>query len=101
MISYEDRMVFEALPEQITIYRRCGPINMFGFSWSLDRQIAAKLPFMMRYRADKPTLLTATINKNRTAALMLDRSEQEIILFDYPDEPTAFWTEEELLAPSS
>jgi hypothetical protein len=51
---------------------------------------------MARYRADKPTLLTATINKNRAAALKLDRGEQEIILFDYPDEPSIRWTVEPL-----
>jgi hypothetical protein len=37
MMSHEERVAFEALPEQITIYRGCGPKNMFGFSWSLDR----------------------------------------------------------------
>jgi hypothetical protein len=95
----EERMAFEALPEQITIYRGCGPKNMFGFSWSLDRKIAAKFPFSSRYWTDEPKLLTATISKNRAAALKLARREQEIIVFDYPDERPVHWTEEPLLTP--
>lgn len=72
---------------------------MFGFSWSLDRRTAAKFPFMTRYSTDEPRLLTATISKNRAAALKLDRGEQEVIVFDYPDEPSVHWTEEPLLMP--
>jgi hypothetical protein len=94
MMSHEERVAFEALPEQITIYRGCGPKNMFGFSWSLDRQIAAKFPLMPRYSTNEPKLLTATISKNRAAALKLDRGEQEVIVFAYPDESSIHWTVE-------
>jgi hypothetical protein len=45
LMNDEERTAFEALPEQITIYWGCGPKNMFGFSRSLNRQIAAKFPF--------------------------------------------------------
>jgi hypothetical protein len=41
--------------------------------------------------------LTATINKNQAAALKLDRNENEVIAFDYADEPSVHWTEEPLL----
>jgi hypothetical protein len=99
MMSHEERVTFEALPEQITIYRGCGPKNMFGFSWSLDRRTAAKFPFMTRYSTGEPRLLIATISKNRAAALKLDRGEQEVIVFDYLDEPSIYWTEEPLLTP--
>jgi hypothetical protein len=99
LMNDEERMAFEALPEQITIYRGCGPKNIFGFSWSLDRKIAAKFPFSSRYRTEEPKLLTATISKYRAAALKLARREQEVIVFDYPDERSIHWTEEPLLTP--
>ncbi|NYF53923.1 hypothetical protein [Tunturiibacter gelidoferens] len=99
MMNHEERVAFEALPEQITIYRGCGPKNIFGFSWSLGRKTAAKFPFIPRYRTDEPKLLTATISKSRAAALKLERGEQEVIVFDFHDEPSIRWTEEPLLTP--
>jgi hypothetical protein len=35
----------------------------------------------------------------RAAALKLARREQEVIVFDYPDERSIHWTEEPLLTP--
>lgn len=96
MMSPEEKAAFETLPEQMTIYRGCGPMNKSGFSWSLSHEIAATFPFMQRYRTDQPTLLTATVCRNRAAALKLDRGEHEIIVFDCPDEPSVQWTEERL-----
>jgi hypothetical protein len=94
MMSPEEKAAFKALPELITIYRGCGPRNKNGFSWSLNRKIAATFPFIQRYWTDQPTLLTATISKHRAASLKLDRGEEEIIVFDYPDEPSVQRTEE-------
>jgi hypothetical protein len=45
------------------------------------------------YHTDQPLLLTATIRKDRAAALKLGRSEQEIIVIDLPEEA---WIEESL-----
>jgi hypothetical protein len=97
MMCPKERVAFDALPEQIKIYRGCGPRNMFGFSWSLDREIAAKFPFMRRYSTDQPRLLTATISKSRVAALKLERGEREVVVFDYQDEPSIHRTQEPLL----
>ena len=91
LITTEELTAFEALPEQITIYRGCGPRNKFGLSWSLSREIAVRFPFNIRYWTDSPTLLTATINKTRAAALKLERNEQEIIVIDLPE---SCWIEE-------
>ena len=74
----------------------CGPINKHGFSWSLSREVAMRFPFMRRYGTDTPLLLTATIRKDRAAALKLGRNEQEIIVLDLPEEA---WTEEPILEP--
>lgn len=101
LMNPEEYSAFEALAEQITIYRGCGPRNRFGFSWTLDRDIATKFPFMSRYKTDQPILLTATIPKNRVAALKSDRDEQEVIVFDYEGDPSLFFTEEPILVDPS
>lgn len=68
-------------------------MNKGGFSWTLDRNVAAWFPFAARYRADKPMLLTATIPKARAAAAKLRGNEQEIIVVGLPE---SAWTEEVL-----
>jgi hypothetical protein len=98
LMDAEGRLAFEALPDQITIYRGCGPHNKHGFSWSLSREVAAGIPFKIRYRTDRPMLLTATINKNRAAALKLSRDEQEIVVLDLS---AISWTEEPLGDPQA
>jgi hypothetical protein len=98
LMDAEEGLAFEALPDQITIYRGCGPLNKQGFSWSLNREVAAEFPFKSRYCVDRPMLLTATINKNRAAALKLGRNEQEIIVLDLSSNS---WTEQPLKGPSS
>jgi hypothetical protein len=45
LMSDEEQAAFDALPEEIVIYRGCGTRNEFGFSWSLDHAVAAKFPF--------------------------------------------------------
>jgi len=93
LMDAEERLAFEALPDQFTIYRGCGPHNKHGFSWTLSRKVAADFPWNSRYRTDRPMLLTATINKNRAAALKLGRDEQEIVMLDLSE---IRWTEESL-----
>ena len=96
LMSDEERMAFEALPEQITIYRGCGPQNLFGFSWSLDRRVAEEFPFPARYKTDEPRLLTALINRKQGRCLGLDCGEQEVIVFGHPGQPSIHWTMEPL-----
>jgi hypothetical protein len=96
LMDKDERRAFKALPDQFTIYRGCGPENRDGLSWSLSRDVAARFPFLNKYRTDRPLLLTATINKNRVAALKLGRNEQEVVVLD----PSAIrWTEEPLSDP--
>jgi len=92
-ITLVDSYGFEALSDQITIYRGCGPRNNPGLSWSLRRDVAVRFRFSMRYWSDTQTLLTATISKSRAAALKLERNEHEIIVVDLPE---GSWTEESI-----
>ncbi len=80
MMTPDERAALAALPETVTIYRGADRgVNEAGLCWSLDRTIAARFPFYVRYLAKHPVLVTATVPRDRIAALKLDRSEQEVI----------------------
>lgn len=81
MMTAEELAAYEALPDTVTIYRGCGKKNKNGASWSLDKNIAARFPFLNRYQVADPTLVTATVNKCHILAVKLGRNESEIITF--------------------
>ena len=72
---------WDALPNEITIYRGCYEgLNEAGFSWTLSQDTAARFPFLNRYRQPgRAVLLTATVAKDRTS-LQFGREEQEVIV---------------------
>lgn len=55
---------------------------MYGASWSLDKQTAERFPFLARYRADDPVLVTGLVQKQHVLAVLLGRNEQEIVSFN-------------------
>jgi hypothetical protein len=81
MMRPDELAAYDALPAVVEVYRGCGRHNMRGASWSLNRDVAAKFPFYMRYRAAEPRLISATVPKHAVIALKLDRNEAEIITF--------------------
>lgn len=93
LMDPEERNAYGALPDRVTIYRGCGPKNEKGFSWTLNRDVAAQFPFLTRYAATRPLLLTAPVEKHRIAALKLGRNEEEAIVFGLTRRS---WTEEPL-----
>jgi hypothetical protein len=82
MMDTPECMAWDALPERLTVYRGCGPVNMLGASWSLSREVAARFPFLHRYRQDEALLVTATVRKDRVLAVKLGRNEAEVVTFD-------------------
>ena len=98
LMDKDELAAFEALPDELVIYRGCGPHNVRGLSWSLKREVAVKFPLYGRYHTYVPMLLTARIPKRRAAALKLGRKEHEIIVFDHFEEPSLCWTGEFLEA---
>jgi hypothetical protein len=80
MMTKVEQAALDALPDRVTIYRGCGPVNERGLSWSLDRDMAKRFPFLPRYRTAVPMLLTGTIRKSRITALKLGVDEQEVIV---------------------
>lgn len=82
MMTKKELAAYEALPEIVTIYRGSGKKNKNGPSWSLDKNVASKFPFLNRYKVDDPMLLTATVDKRLILAVKLDRNESEVITFN-------------------
>jgi hypothetical protein len=80
MMTPAERAVFEDLPDQLTIYRGCYGNNKWGLSWSLNRDLAARFPFLNRYQQnDQALLVRATLSKDKVVALKTDRGEGEVI----------------------
>jgi hypothetical protein len=82
MMTKAEREALSALPEVVTVYRGCGNVNRNGCCWSLDWDVAARFPTLMRYRVSDPMLVTATVRRDEIIALKLDRNESEVITFD-------------------
>ena len=68
------------LPECITVYRGCYPVNRAGLSWTMDRTVAERFPTLNRYRLrdQQPLLRTGTVRRDRIV-LKLCRNEREVI----------------------
>lgn len=81
MMTDEELAAYELLPETVTVYRGCGKKNRKGASWSLNKDVAAKFPFLNRYAVTDPMLITARVEKCQVLALKLDRNESEVITF--------------------
>ena len=82
MMTPRECEALAALPEHVTVYRGCGPKNVIGCCWSLDRDTAESFPTLVRYRQEDPLLVTATVRRDRIVALKLNRSEREVITFN-------------------
>lgn len=82
MMDADERKAHAALPETFTAWRGCYDFNQEGFSYSLDRDLAAEFPTLHRYHVPErqPLLLTAKIRRSE-CVLKLDRNEQEIVAF--------------------
>lgn len=79
MMTPKERKTLDAMPNTITVYRGCARGNIRGWSWSLDRTVAAGFPFLNRYKLAEPLLVTGIIHKRDVLALKMERKEQEII----------------------
>lgn len=81
LMDPEEEAAHRALPDLVTVYRGCGPKNMMGASWTLDRDLAAKFPTLQRYWQAEPLLVTGKVRRHHVLAVKLDRKETEIITF--------------------
>lgn len=85
MMDETEQQAFEQLPDVVTVYRGCYADNKWGMSWSLDKEVAERFPFLNRYRSSgRPLLVKARIQKQDIVALKLDRNESEVICMSKP-----------------
>lgn len=79
----EERKVFDALPDEITIYRgTCAPDGIgSGMSWTLDRDKAEWFAtrLYMPGRSGAPQVVTGVVSKADAIGYQAGRGEQEII----------------------
>jgi hypothetical protein len=78
MMNEEEQEKWAQLPDTIKAWRGCESYDHTGLSFSLYERIARQFPFLTRYLAESPSLITATIPK-KSAVLKLGRGEHEII----------------------
>jgi hypothetical protein len=82
MMTAEEQTQYDALPDQVTVYRGCYAPNKWGLCWSLSADVALRFPSLIRYRMEgQPLLVKALAKKERIIALKLDREESEIITY--------------------
>lgn len=74
----DDLEKFQAMPEELTIYRGCTPEGEEGYSWSLARDKAEW--FATRFSRDEPQLMEAKVNKGQVIAYLSGRGEEEIVV---------------------
>ncbi len=85
-MSEEDAKVYRELPEQVTVYRGCSPLNEEGFSWTLDQEKAEW--FANRFSRAGSKVMKVTVPKSEIVAYLGGRGESEVIL--YPDNLSDF-----------
>ena len=82
MMTPDEFARWQALPTEVTVYRGASRRYAQGMSWSLERHVAARFPFLNRYRVDDPGLFVAKVTKDSILALKGDREEEEAIIFN-------------------
>lgn len=78
MMNDEERAKWKQLPDTIQAWRGCEAHDSTGLSFSLSQKTARRFPFLRRYHAESPSLITASIPR-RSAVLKLERGEDEVI----------------------
>jgi hypothetical protein len=81
LMTQEENEYYDALPEKITCYRGSDRSVLVGASWSLNKDAASRFPFMQRYYAENPVLITAWVRTSKVRAVKFERKEEEIITF--------------------
>jgi len=82
MMDDDEQAAYEALPDEITVYRGCYKGNIQGLSWTLDAEVAKKFPSLVRYRQKgQPLLVKAMTKKKDIIAVKSGRKESEIITY--------------------
>ena len=80
IILDEDREWWDALPDQLKIYRGCDKFRTDGLSWTVDRKVAEGFADGHRgVQATDPVIASAKIQKSDVWFATNERQEQEIV----------------------
>ena len=80
VMTKEELVALEALPDDLMLYRGCHAANKWGLCWTLDRQAAERTaPAMPCRKSDPPLLVTARARKNQVLALKFIRKRMTIL----------------------
>lgn len=78
MMDRAEKRFFRSANSVLLAYRGAEYRDRGGFSYSLSPDVARKFPFLDRYRAKDPALITVTIPKS-AAVFKFGRGEEEVI----------------------
>ena len=79
LMSKREQNKFNALPDMVTIFRGVdNPEYEYGFSWTLDKNIA--IWFANRYEDRKPYVYECTVDKRDLICYFEIRNEKEVIV---------------------
>ena len=81
MMNAEEMAAYDALPDQVTVYRGCSARYMKGASWTLDEGVAKKFTVLARFMVPDPVLVTASVRKQNILAVLRGRGEQAIVTY--------------------
>jgi hypothetical protein len=73
MMNAEEMAAYDALPDQVTVYRGCSARYMKGASWTLDEGVAKKFTVLARFMVPDPVLVTASVRKQNILAILFIR----------------------------
>jgi hypothetical protein len=77
----ESVKIFDALPDEVQVFRGCSRERVAGLSWSLNRDVATGFTHGHRgIVVPNPAIAEATISKRDIFALMTSRAAQELVL---------------------
>jgi hypothetical protein len=72
---------FDRMPSRIRVYRGCSRARIDGLSWTINRAVAESFAYGHRgVRVPNAVIATGTISKNDIYGLIVDRSEEEVLL---------------------
>jgi hypothetical protein len=91
MMTDEEQAALQELPEPVTIFRGCGPVNEQGWSWTLDEELAewfaCRFPdlfdgqvagFVLEGRCRKSAII-AYLSRRNEDEILIDPAHVEII----------------------
>lgn len=81
LMSKEDRIYFDSLPETVTVYRGVADDKFQkGFSWSLSKEKAEWFATRLEFDDCSPVLYSFEVNKSDIIAFLSCRGEAEVII---------------------